>query len=310
MAITGNLAEFSLPAVFQFLEHHQGTGLLLIHPQSASSVQERTRKYIWLKKGQIVAVADALDNRGLTSLISQRGWLKFEEIRQMMSKCSCASHTPIGLCLRHQGALSSEQLKLLFYVSVLLRVCALFKLKEGQFVFDTTANLPREEMTGMSLSAAEAILWGLRVLRDWRSLAAELPAPNSVLTKAISGQPHLRLDSIERQVWQLVNGKASVSAIAEYLHLSVTAVQQITCRLSLVGLLEEVVKAPVSQQRRRVAGAECVTIVNEGKEILGQNRSRSHTNPRTLPEQLSGVKDTQEFRRLEIGYCSPLVGSF
>ncbi len=318
MAITGNLAEFSLPAIFQFLEHQQGTGLLLIHAPSDSPTQEKQRNYIWLHRGSIVAVADSLDNKGLTSLISQRGWLKFEEIPRMISRCPYSRYTPIGICLRDQGALSSEQLKLLFYVSVLLRVCALFKLKDGQFVFDTTAALPRAEMTGMSLSAAEAILWGLRVLRDWTSLATKLPAPESVLTKAMSRQPHVRLDSLERQIWQLVNGKASVKAIAEHLHLSIETVQQITCRLSMVGLLEEVAIITSSQQREHdVVDVEYGTAnlakkVYKGEKTSVQNCSQSFGHSQTSPYQPSGVRNTQQSNSLGIGHFSPpvVVGSF
>lgn len=253
MSIRGTLAEFSLPEIFQFLDHQNGTGLLLIHAPSGSPNQEGRGTYIWLEKGRIVAVTERSDNQGLISLINQRGWIKSEDISHIINGYYCSLNTPIGICLTEQGVLTVEQLKLLFYVSVLLRVCALFKLRDGQFMFDTTASIPPEEMTGLSLSATEVILLGLRVLRDWTSLAAKLPAPNTVLGKAVSGKPPLQLDSQERQLWQLVNGKVSLYRIANKLELPIIAVQQIAYRLSMVGLVEEVNMAATSvQQRSRI----------------------------------------------------------
>lgn len=242
MTIRGTLGEFSLPEIFQFLDRQQGTGLLLIHAPSGSPNQEEKGRgtYVWLRHGRIVAVAERPDNQGLISLISQRGWLKSEELHLIINNCSCSVDIPIGVCLTNKGVLTVEQLKLLFYVSVLLRVCALFKLKDGQFMFDTTATLPREEMTGLSLSVTEVTLLGLRVLRDWSSLATKLPAPSSVLCKAVSGKPPLQLDSQERQFWRLVDGKLSVRGIAQKLELPLTTIQQIACRLSMVDLVEEV----------------------------------------------------------------------
>lgn len=239
MSITGNIAEFSLPEIFIFLEHHQGTGLLSIHASPIAGEESEKSSYLWLQEGRIVAVADRLDNQGLTSLISQRGWLKPEEICNLVNSYP-STGTPLGISLKNQGRLSKEQLKLLFYVQVLLRVCALFKIQEGQFVFDTTATLPHEEMTGLSLSMLEVTLLGLRVLRDWTSLTAKLPNSNAILCKTVAGQPYLQLDSQEWQVWELVNGKRSMSAIAQSLNLSLNTVQQIACRLSMVGLVQEI----------------------------------------------------------------------
>lgn len=240
MAIKGNITEFSLPEIFRFLETQQGTGLLSIHSEVGAREQDRKSYYLWLREGRIVAVADRLDNQGLSSLISQRGWLKSEEICHIVNRCHNSINTPLGISLKNQGGLSAEQLKLLFYVQVLLRVCALFKLKEGQFVFDTTAALPWEEMTGLSLSVVEVTLLGLRVLRDWTSLAAKLPDPNAILCKAVFGPPHLQLDSQEWQVWELVNGELSLIEIAAQLKLAVKTVQQIACRLSMVGMVQEI----------------------------------------------------------------------
>ena len=75
MAISGQLSEFSLPELFQFLEQGTKTGLLTLKstPDIESGLQ--SNHYIWLRQGRIEAAANGLDNQGLIKLIVTRKWL-------------------------------------------------------------------------------------------------------------------------------------------------------------------------------------------------------------------------------------------
>ena len=81
---------------------------------------------------------------------------------------------------------------------------------------------------------------GLRTLHDWTALAEKLPDPTAGLSSTITGQPQLRLDSLEWQVWEFAKGTVSLRAIATQLGLSVEKVQQIAFRLIVTNLAEEV----------------------------------------------------------------------
>jgi hypothetical protein len=237
MALAGYLSEFSLPEIFQFLEQGYKSGLLSIQPEPDANKPDLKAYYLWLDRGRIVAVANQLDNEGLVSMINQRGWLK-PQVKELVYG-QCAVDQPMGMCLKTQGVISAEQLKLLFHAQVLQRVCGLFKLQNAYFAFDPTAKLPKAEMTGLSLSTSEANLLGLRVLRDWTTLAPKLPDPTCGLTKVSAGKPHLQLDSQEWQVWEFADGSVSIEAIARQLQLPVEKLQQIAFRMSVVGLVEE-----------------------------------------------------------------------
>ncbi|MBW4594526.1 MAG: DUF4388 domain-containing protein [Brasilonema angustatum HA4187-MV1] len=247
MIFTGNLAEFSLPRIFQLLDQANNTGLLTIRTLEADLTSFKPVYYIWLYQGRIVAAADRLDEKGLLSMIAQRGWVS-EDVALRMAQI-CRANTPIGLCLKFQGLLQAEQLKLLFRLQVLEQVSALFELKDGQFEFDAGADLPDSEMTGMSIQATEAILIGLRYakrqasglsLQDWSVLAQQLPELGLILSNKNMTQPTLQLDSLELQVWQLANGTISLGEIANQLGLAVEKVQQIAFRLLISDLVEEV----------------------------------------------------------------------
>jgi hypothetical protein len=275
MAITSSLAEFSLPELFQFLDQGNKTGLLTLRFQSEGPDQAKRIRHTLLRQGRIVAVTNRLDHQCLLAMICQRGWISPKVLREQVNRCP--ANIPIGLYLKTQGFLQPEQLRLLFHAQVLRQVCGLFRLKDAQFKFDSKATLPTTEMTGLSLSATEATLMGLRVLRDWTALADKLPEPTSALSRAVLGKHHLRLDSLEGRVWQLANGSVPLNVIASQLKQSVETIQQTAFRLINVGLVAEVpMIAPSRSRGLEDPLLDTVSLVgNPSKENPGQELSPS-----------------------------------
>ena len=233
--IQGSLSEFSLPEIFQLLDQGQKTGILTIKDLQS---EKPLLRHIWLHGGRVVAAGDRLDNQGLARLIEQKGYIT-EATRPELDRF-VQENVPLGLNLKSLGILQPDQLKLLFGIQVLRQVCALFNVELGQFRFSPMSNLPKAEMTGLSLPATETTLMGLRSLKDWRGLESKLPDPNSTLFKIGVEPPHLRLDSNETQVWELADCSINLVRIAEQLQLSIQKAQQIAFRLIVVGLVEEV----------------------------------------------------------------------
>jgi Domain of unknown function (DUF4388) len=271
MGIAGSLAAFSLAEVFQILNRGRKTGLLTIR----SAVAPREQAYhIWLKQGRIMTIAEQRDGKGLLSMLTQRGWLS----EQVASQVSQLSHleTPLGLFLKEKGVLRGEQIKLLFHAQVLQRVCALFKVRDGLFQFDDHVLPPSLEMTGLSLSASEAMLLGLRVMKDWSALAHQLPSPDTSLSKSMVTKPTIPLDSVERRVWDIAHETRSLEAIATQLNLSIVQTQQIAFRLIAVGLVE-------------VAAIEStlppIEVVNPPAEVIAE----SMTDPPITKSFLKGL---------------------
>jgi hypothetical protein len=239
MAITGHLAEFSLAEIFQFLEQGHKSGLLTITPLPEPVEPDAPRThYIWFHQGRIVGAANRSDQRGLMTLISQRGLLGARAATRLAQSCSLSS--PIGLCFKSQGYLQADQLKLLFYVQVMQQVCALFAHEDGWFHFESGSKAPSIELTGLSAPAVEVTLSGLRALKNWTSLEDKLPDPASCLVPVAEGKPSLKLNQIEWQVWEFTDGKTSLKAIAQHLQQPVDRILKIALRLILVNLVEEV----------------------------------------------------------------------
>lgn len=234
MAITGQLAEFSLPELFQFLEQGKKTGRLAIEAPD----QPSRKFYVWFRKGRIVAASNRNDGNGLIVLTHRRGWLtgvSLQEVRQFDTLM-----VPLGVYLKIRNVLDPKQLKLLFYIQVMRQVCALFEQSSGRFEFESKAEMPMKEMTGQMMFPTEVTLGALRVLKNWDALAEKLPDPSSSLESLAEGQPHLRLNRTEWQTWEFTNGTMSIKDIADQLRMPIATAQQVAFRLIVVGLAEEV----------------------------------------------------------------------
>ncbi|NJR68653.1 MAG: DUF4388 domain-containing protein [Synechococcales cyanobacterium CRU_2_2] len=240
MAITGQLAEFSLPELFQFLEQGKKTGRLAIEVPLPSDNSSNPRTfYIWFRQGRIVAASSRSDGNGLLVLMHRRGWLKgvsLAEVKQFNNSLM----VPLGVYLKIRDVLEPQQLKVLFYTQVMRQICALFEHSSGRFEFESKAEMPLQEMTGQMMLPTEVTLGALRVLKNWTALDEKMPEISSSLESLIEGQPHLRLNRTEWQTWEFTNGTMSIKNIAEQLRLPTEEIRQIAFRLIVVGLAEEV----------------------------------------------------------------------
>ena len=183
MSITAKLKDFSLPEILQLIEQGKRTGLLMLCAPPDIEVMSLPVHYIWVDRGRIVAAANQLDHQGLISLIAQRCWDSERVLAKLIQWC-CPSDKPLGLCLKEQGVLQTQQLKQLFQLQVLQPVNALFQLRDGHFRFDQNVPLPGREMTGLSIWATEATLLRVRFLHNSKNLAEQLPSPHEDLVSA------------------------------------------------------------------------------------------------------------------------------
>jgi Domain of unknown function (DUF4388) len=236
MGLTGYLSEYSLAEVFQQIQREDLTGLLTIEPENDSVQSLSSNYYIWFQGGRLVAMAKSLDRTSLLLMLEKRGWITTQTIQKLLSKTEKLEE-PLGQYLKSKGVLSTEQLQIIFHAQILQPVCSLFKLTTARFVFNPKTRLAKAEMTGLSVSADEATMLGLRVLRDWSQLSKKLPSIDCGLTKLTTVLPAYKMDMQELQVWEFANGKKSIEAIALKLQIDLEIVQQIVFRLQMVGLI-------------------------------------------------------------------------
>ncbi|WP_310422249.1 DUF4388 domain-containing protein [Chamaesiphon sp. VAR_48_metabat_135_sub] len=242
MSLAGYLSEYSLAEIFHFIQEGNKTGLLSIEPDFGLNRSVSNPYYLSFQGGRIMSVVNGnqLEHQGLLKTIEQRGWLSPEQVARLKTQTNSLQQ-PLGNYLKSHNAITSEQLMLAFNSQVIANICQMFvEVRHGRFKFDSQASLTYIEMTGLSLTAKQATLMGLRLLLDWSDLAAKLPASVSALQRSSTEPVGVRLDRQELLVWQLAVGEMSIAKIAKNLGLETSRVQQIGFRLSVIGLMYEV----------------------------------------------------------------------
>jgi len=209
MCITGSLADFSLPEILYFIEKGHKTGLVTVLGKPTSEANSRSRYYIWVHQGCLVAAAKRLDEQGLVKLINQHKWASPRVVTKLAQLCP--SDRPLGLHLKNQGVLRYSQLKQLFFVQVLQPVSISLQLREGEFSFEQNLSLPMREMTGLRLSAGIPVLSSS--LKETKNLNLGNWKPNFTATTVTTKSPYPgKMGKSFREKGTPGNGLASVFA--------------------------------------------------------------------------------------------------
>jgi Domain of unknown function (DUF4388) len=239
MALSGRLSDYSLAEVFCFVQESRKNGLLSIDRGNGLLASNDYRNYIWFQNGKIVAHSTNLQSCELIELTSRHYYFN-EQVTQTLRQESAYMFKPLGIYLESQGLLHSKQLESLFFLQVIQPIVSLFAIGDGSFNFDDTAPILSSEMTGLSISATELSLQGLRNLHDWKFLEAKLPDSEYGLQRIHSELPAYKLEPQEIEVWNLSLGHMTIAQIARLTGLSMTETQRVAFRLTAIGLIKEI----------------------------------------------------------------------
>ncbi len=244
MNIIRSLNSFSLPELFKLIEHDYKSGRLIIETPLRDRNNHRKRiYYLWFKDGYLIAISSCINQKGLIDLIGKRDWLSPAIVDRLRKLCPAG--VPLGIYLHKMKLLDSEKISLIFQLQ-LHQVYRLFQLNEGRFRFDDFAKLqgriltiPWLEMTGHRIKTSEVSMYALRLMESSEKFIDQLPSLSQALRKTAT-QSHLKLNTIERQLWDLADGKTSLLTIAKITQHSARKIKTTAFRLIAVGLLDPV----------------------------------------------------------------------
>ena len=241
MSIVRSLKSSSLTALFKLIEDESKSGRLIVETPISHKTAKRTGiYYVWFKEGNLIAVSDCLNRKGLINLIAGRGWLSPLVVSRL--RTLCPTNEPLGIYLRRMKLLKQERLSFIFQLQ-LHQIYQLFQLTSGRFQFDDFDELqdriltvPWLEMTGHQIKTTEVVMYALRLMNHERKLSEHLPESNLTLQRQTE-KSHLRLTTLERRLWKLADGKTSLIGIAQRINQPVQLVQITAFRLLAVGLV-------------------------------------------------------------------------
>lgn len=294
MSISTCFELFSLTDLFKLIESGQKSGRLTIQVcLDADKASPKKTYYIWFQHGYFVAISDRLNHRGLISTIETRGWLS-ESVTSKL-RTFCPINVPLGTYLKKSELLTPEQVNLIFQMQLHL-VFQLFEDTSGSFRFDEMSELkdrimtiPWLEMTGKRIKATEVSIYALRLIRNWSQFADRLPAPNLIFKPLVS-QCHIKLMSLEQQLWERIDGLNSLNTIANQLNKPIQLIQIAAFRLLATGIIEEIILPSLT--------LEAIELNSSANNLVGESRVATTTTNLELRKQAQTISHIREPERV------------
>jgi len=161
MSIQGDLKEFSVPELFQFMQQHSKNGCLNIR-------EERMELVIYFQEGHIVGVCPA----GLSSVdvwcetLVRAGYLSEDEERRI-KKRKVRDLVSFRDILIREGIIAYEELEELLQRQSQELLLRLLKLKKGSFYFSAEEKVPEDLKLSEPIFVEAFLLDGLRMVDEW-----------------------------------------------------------------------------------------------------------------------------------------------
>ena len=277
MSICSSLKSFSLPELFRVIEHEKKSGRLIVQGSlTLKQIHLSPIYYIWFQDGYLVAVSDRINFKGLIEFIEKRGWLT--PLVTSKLRTLCPPEMPLGVYLHENQLLSKDKLNLIFQIK-LHQVYELFQLNAGSFRFDESTELcdrllkiPWLEMTGHHMLPTQVSIYALRLVKNRDIFTEQLPEASFGLKRLVS-QPHVKLTSLEQQIWELSDSKTSLIKMAAIADQPLATIQFIAFCLILIGLVDEVFLPSYTSQNnkiKRIAEKSLAPLLHKDPELKPQ----------------------------------------
>jgi hypothetical protein len=158
MAIKGTLNECSVEELLTLIDTGKRTGRLTIRVKSESSDNFACYQF-WVKEGRFVGAIDCQNHKDLRDLIKEKHVNQYHDVSSRVAnklfQWAKKVRQPLGIYLKDQGLLKTWHLQSLFHQQVIDKINYLLDASEGDFIFNSGAEMPCSQLTGISIPATE-----------------------------------------------------------------------------------------------------------------------------------------------------------
>ncbi len=267
MALEGTLRDFSLADIFQLIGLQRKTGVLTLRGKDDTVT-------VTFLDGKVVG-ADSESHRVETRLghvLMKSGMLTQDQLSRAL-EIQKETLQRLGFILTHYQIISSDSLKQALQLQIMQIVYRLFRWKDGDYHFsqETTIEYDRDNVT--PISAESILMEGARMIDEWPIIEKRIRSSDMVFRKKASGQElvvvggddvdevdfdanaapaarkkkvpgagaeKIRISEEEKQVFDLLDGKRTVSEIIEMSRVSEFDTNKALYELLTRDLIEEV----------------------------------------------------------------------
>lgn len=250
MSLSGRLKDLSIPQVLKLLADGTKSGLLTLRIFDVATTGFN-KHYLWLDQGAIVSLSSQIDGRDWLTWLGQQENLGTIAQRQKLQRLNgqLDGYANLGQYLIEQNYLQPSQIQTLFEQRVVQPIGELFNENNGFFIFNDRFTLPPTESLGLTITARDLNLQGLRRLTNWEIYQTELPESHVALLNFGPSTAIAGLSSWEKRLFEAADGRQSIAQLAKAWGCALSIVQQAAFGLIVSGVVEELsmAAAPVAQ---------------------------------------------------------------
>src|SRR5438128_878750 len=236
MALEGTLRDFSLADIFQLIGLQRKTGVLTL------SGKDDTVSVSFLD-GKVVG-ADSASHRLETRLghvLMKSGMLTQEQLGRAL-EIQKETLQRLGFILTHYQIISNDSLKQALQLQILQIVYRLFRWKDGEYHFSQETTIEYDRDNVVPISAESILMEGARMIDEWPIIEKRIRSSDQVFRRKGSGHEivvvggedvdevdfepagsakkkksgggeKIRISEEEKQIYDLLDGKRTVSDI-------------------------------------------------------------------------------------------------
>ena len=204
-----DLEKTPLPEILATVNRYGVPGVLEV---SSGEVTKR----IFLLDGDIIFATSSDRNESLGGFLVANQIITKDELEKSVAELKQSDGERHGEILVKMGYLKRDQLGTQVRKQVQAIVWSLFNWSEGEVSFEVGQS-KADELFKIQIPTARAILAGCRRIDDPKVITARMGGRSSIL-KRLPRPPHLekfRLESDERELLELVNGKRNLFELCE-----------------------------------------------------------------------------------------------
>jgi hypothetical protein len=267
MALEGTLRDFSLADIFQLIGLQRKTGVLTLRTKDDTVT-------VTFLDGKVVG-ADSLTHRlenRLGTVLMKSGMLTNEQLARAL-EIQKETLQRLGFILTHYGIISADALKQALQLQILQIVYRLFRWKDGDYHFSQETTIEYDRDNVAPITAESILMEGARMIDEWPIIEKRIRASDMVFRKkpmvqdnivvvtggdeadevdfddnapavkrrkTQSGSDKIRISQEEKQVYELVDGRKTVTEIVEVSRLSDFDTNKALYELLTRDLIEEV----------------------------------------------------------------------
>ena len=200
MPLRGDLKEFGVPEIFQFLEQQGKTGCLNIKTDTKEAE-------IYFREGMVVGALPYGEKPWdhLVGILVRVGYLSEEDVRRLQKR-QAKDLTSLREILRGEALLGPREIDILLREAIEELLFPIFQKRRGEFFFLQDKTLPSEWELREALAPEPLVLEGLRKTDEWPLLKKRIGSFQEVPQRklALHGAGRLPWKKRAKVLWDRV----------------------------------------------------------------------------------------------------------